>query len=281
MARPPPRPPRGSKRRMEQGQGAGAQGRPFVKQRGQAYVRSLPYHYGGRGVQSGGGRWSRGARNQRTGGYSGIELKFLDCGKSDFTVPAPTDCAGGEVAPEFGCTGCISAPAQGDAQSSRDGRRYTIKSVYVQGSHFASTSTDAVVNALPVVFVALVLDTQANAATIVSENVFTNGNDTSTVNSAPLRNLEYSSRYRVLDSTQIIPVPMGNANNAAVTTISQATTNCPFKLSWKGELPVTCNAGTTADVANITDNAIHVIAFGTVTANSSLLSYNSRVRFVG
>jgi len=72
-------------------------------------------------------------RNLRTGGFIGIELKFLDCAWNGVTVSSSTDGASGELQPSSGCTGAISVPAQGNAEQSRDGRRYTIKSIWVSG----------------------------------------------------------------------------------------------------------------------------------------------------
>lgn len=219
-------------------------------------------------------------RNLRTAGFLGIEKKFLDVYASNVAIPAPTDCAGGEMQPEGGCTGCLSAPAQGDGEQQRDGRKIMLKSCFVTGNIVATTAQDQA-DALmqPQFFVALVLDTQANGATVVSEQVFTNPNDTPYVNSFPLRNLQYSSRYRVLDYKQLAPDEVVVATDGAVTT-SQRFSNISFKLAWNGNLPVTFTS-TTADVANVADNAVHVIAFATDVSFTPLISYNSRVRFVG
>lgn len=219
-------------------------------------------------------------RNIRTAGYLGIERKFLDCYASSVPIPAPSDCSGGEMQPEGGCTNCISAPAQGDGEQNRDGRKIGIKNVFVTGSVAATAETDqADASAAPTIFVALVLDTQANGATVVSEQVFTNPNDTPLVNAYPLRNLQYSSRYRVLDH-KTIPLGPGHAFTDGANTGTENIAHVPFVLGFKGDIPVTFTS-TTADVANVTDNALHIIAFGTGTQYTPLLSYNSRIRFVG
>lgn len=220
--------------------------------------------------------------NPRTGGFLGIERKFLDVFASEVAVVAPTDCAGGEIQPEGGCTGCLSAPATGDGPSSRDGRKVTVDSIYVTGALSYQRTSDAPdILIPPVVYVALVQDMQTNGATVVSENVFTNPNDTALVNAKPLRNLENSTRYKVLDQVTIQGVGL-HINDAAATGSIQATT-VPFSLSktFKGGLIVSFNSGTTADVANVVDNSLHIVAFATSTNYTPGLSYNSRIRFMG
>lgn len=219
-------------------------------------------------------------RNIRTAGYLGIERKFLDVYASDVAIPAPTDATGAEMQPEGGCTGCLSAPAQGDGEQQRDGRKITLKSCFVNFTVRGSVASDqADVKAAPQVFVALVQDTQANGATVVSEQVFSNPNDTAYVNTYPLRNLQYSARYRVLDHKTVNMAPCYAINDAAATG-SLVCSEQTGTLNWKGNMPVTFT-GTTADVANVTDNAFHIIAYSTTTNFNPVISYCSRVRFVG
>lgn len=218
--------------------------------------------------------------NVRTGGYLGIERKFLDVYASDVAVQAPTDASGAEIQPEGGCTGCLSAPAQGDGEQQRDGRKIVIKSAFVVVTVRPSVAQDAVdILASPVIYVALVLDTQTNGATIVSEQVFTNPNDTAYVNTYPIRNLQYSSRYRVLDHKIMNMGPATAGTDGANTN----SINCNLRtctLKYNGDLPVTFT-NTTADVANVADNSLHIIAYATHTSMTPVLSYISRVRFVG
>lgn len=182
--------------------------------------------------------------------------------------------------PEGGCTGCISAPAQGDGEQNRDGRKITMKSCFVSFNVYPSVQSDSADSmSAPQVYVALVQDKQANGATVVSEQVFTNPNDTADVNTYPLRNLQYSSRYRVLDHKLVNLSPVSAGTDGA-NTISQIATSRSGVLSWNGEMPVTFTS-TTANVSNVTDNALHIIAFSTSSNYAPAISYNSRVRFVG
>lgn len=219
--------------------------------------------------------------NRRTGGFLGIEYKFLDCSFNSLSISASTDATGMEMQPSAGCTGCISVPAQGDSESERDGRQYTLKSCFVSGTCRMTTNADeADPEAQSGVFVALVLDTQANGATIDSEKVFSTP---STVASAmlpiPLRNLQYSKRFKVLDSKYI---PAGGAyafGDGANTGSVAGQQEMPFTLSWKGNI-VCDSSGTTANVSAAADNALHVLM---TQGGPYAMTFagKSRVRFVG
>lgn len=217
----------------------------------------------------------------RTGGLLGVEVKYLDVYASNLAIPAPADCSGGEMQPEGGCTDCLSVPAQGDGAQNRDGKKITMRSIFVSGtvhpSGAVSDASDAIMP--PHVYLALVLDTQANGATIVSEQVFTNPNDTPNANAKPLRNLEYSSRYRVLAQKTLSLAPAYGVTDGANTS-SNVCTPKAFTLSYAK--PIVMNfASTTADIANAKDNAIHLVAFATNASYVPNLSYNCRMRFVG
>lgn len=219
--------------------------------------------------------------NQRTAGFLGIEYKFLDCTWLNVSLTASSDASSAEVQPTAGCTSAISIPAQGDGESQRDGRKYTIKSAYVSGVISFTADGDL---ADPYqnngCFAALVLDTQANGATIVSEQVYTNtGGSGLQYMPQPLRNLQYSKRYRILDS-KYIPSPLMYAfTDGASTGSVSAQTTTPFSLSWKGNL-VCDSTGTAASVASAADNAIHLLIFNAGGLPKTFFG-KSRVRFLG
>lgn len=225
----------------------------------------------------GGSRWRR---NRRTAGYLGIEYKFLDPNLSDYNIPASTDASSGEMMPERGCTGCLTAPAQGNSESEREGRKIVVKSVFVSGCiNFTPVAGQTSPPITPYIFVALVMDTQTNAATLSSENVFTNPNDTALTNHFPLRNLEYSKRFKVLQHKSILcPLTIGQD---AAGTFSVSAEQRKFTLFWKGDMPVTFNSGVTANVSCVTDNSIHLIAYSTSATLTPSMYFNARTRFVG
>ncbi len=238
----------------------------------QRYPRSMAYYRS---------RLAPMASNISTRGFMGIELKFLDTANTGFALLAPTDAAGGEVQPGVGATGSISAMAQGDGEQQRDGRKCTLKSVYVSGRVDCSAQANQTAgdNAAQC-FIALVLDTQTNAATVASENVFANQSAAGTLAANPMRNLEFSSRFRIL-ATDILtfdqPQMVWDGTN-----VEQAGLSKSFKFFKKLNIPVVHNTtGTTANVSTITDNSLHIIAYTSSTSLAPNIRYNARVRFVG
>lgn len=221
-------------------------------------------------------------RNFRTGGFLGQELKFLDCAWNGVAVASSTDGSGGEMQPSTGCTQCISVPVQGDGEQERDGRTYIIKSVWVSGQvDYSTLAGQATFGEIGDMFFALVLDTQANGATVTSQNVFLNPSTNAiAMLPQPLRNLQYSKRFRIL-ATRVVKAPMLQVGQDAATTMVVAPAKRPnVSLGWKGNIKVD-TSGTTASVANATDNAIHLIAYAANTSHTPIFVGKSRMRFVG
>lgn len=220
--------------------------------------------------------------NARSGGYLGLELKFLDCAWNGVALGASTDGSGGELQPSSGSTNCISCPAQGDGESNRDGRKYVIKSCFVSGN-IDTTGLQDQANATDAAgfWFALVLDTQTNGATINSEDVYVNPSTSAiAMLPQPLRNLQNSKRFKILDSCfrnykDIYAFNDGGATGAIIG--GQLPT---VKLSWKGTIQVE-TTGTAADVASVSDNSLHVVAYAGSTGFTPVFIGKSRVRFMG
>ncbi len=234
------------------------------------------WSHGGRGVLSGGRRG-----NPRTAGFLGIELKFLDCAFNGVVLTAPTDATGGELQPSTGCTNALSVPAQGVGEQQRDGRAFTLKSMYINGViDWVALPDQADATEPPGVFIALVLDTQTNAAAINSEDVFDNPGTSAQTAITPLRNLENSKRFRVVDSVYLEAPQVASQTDGASTASYIPWGKCRFKLAWSGE--IRCDTkGTTADVASVTDNSFHLIGYSSTTNFTPSLFALSRARFVG
>lgn len=220
--------------------------------------------------------------NTRTGGFMGIELKFLDTAWNSVVMNSSANAANGELHPSTGCTTAISVPAQGDGESQRDGRVYTLKSVY--GSWIVTTSelqNQADASDSSGYWFALVLDKQANGATIVSENVFVNpSTDSRAMLPYALRNLQNQKRFRVLDSVYV-PAPMMYSITDGPNTGSLAAQQTPtFTLSWKGNIIVDC-IGTTASSASVSNNLIHLVGYAGDTNLAPSISGKARTRYVG
>jgi len=213
-------------------------------------------------------------------GFMGIEKKFLDTAKGVTTVAATAALTGGEYDPVAGSTGCLSCPATGDTEQSRDGKRIVIDSLILKGQlSLPQNDTLADPIAPGKVFVAVVLDTQTNGAQMNSEDCFKNFSAAAYLNSSPTKNLLFGNRFRILKSQVFDLTPPGFTGTTATYGHNGVQRNFDWYIPFKGGLPVNMNAGTTADVANVIDNSIHVIAFADV--GNTTIQYNGRIRFQG
>lgn len=218
------------------------------------------------------------ASNARTGGFIGRELKFFDTSFND-QLTSNNDWSGAEVDPAT--AQCISSPAQGDGEQQRDGRKIVIKSAFVNGVIELPRDVHAQGAEPDSVFVALVLDTQTNGAQLNSEDVYINpGGSHQKV--TPLRNLQYTSRFRVLDTarvefsnTNVYSLPLAVPPETGFSSGMMGT----FTLSKKLEVPVTfTGAGST--VSTVMDNSLHIVAISSHDQGCQM-HYNARIRFIG
>lgn len=217
--------------------------------------------------------------NAATAGFLGIEKKFLDSYRAAQAVSSVAALTGGEQDPSAGCTGCLNCPAQGDTEQSRDGKRIVCDSLILKGYVSIDPDASEAVAVATKVFVAVVLDTQTNGVgTPISEKIFKNLGGVSALNVDPTKNLLFGNRFRILKSQVYDLTPVGVAAAGALA-YNGTRRDFDWYIPFKGGLPVNLNAGTTADVANVIDNSLHVIAFCTSGAVS--ISYNARVRFQG
>lgn len=221
---------------------------------------------------------ARSIANAVTAGFLGIEKKFLDCSKSLTAITAASTLAGGEYDPSSGCSGCLSCPAQGDSEQQRDGKRIVIDSLILKGFVHNPGSASAAFEAESKVFIAVVLDTQSNGAQLDSEAVFKSLGATDVLNVCPTKNLLSGNRFRILKSQvfDLTPIGVASAGNLA---FNATRRDFDWYIPFKGGLQVNLNAGTTAEIANVIDNSLHVIAFATLAGCN--IAYNSRVRFQG
>ncbi len=211
--------------------------------------------------------------NPRVGGFLGFENKFLDLEVTDDAFA--TSWAAMNPASSVDC---ISAVAQGDGESNRDGRVYFINSIHLRGTIDMPVAESAAAPRSDVYArIALVWDTQANAATVTATDVMDGGQ---TEDWLAFRNLQNTKRFRVLkDMTRRIVVSQ-QMNEGAVNLFASTGAIVPWTMNvrFKKPVKVTC-VGTTGVIASISDNAFHVIGC----ANSTVceLNYQSRIRFTG
>jgi len=224
------------------------------------------------------GMSARQVSNMRIGGFLGIELKYVNYARSALALVSPVAAVGGTVDPATAL--CLNAIAQGDGEQQRDGKQVQVKSCYVTGViDIPATVNQTTAKNIPTVYIALVLDKQTNGAQLTSELVFENPSGASTTAANPLRNMQYTSRFDVLDSVCVeLEQPQVSFDGTNLETSGSRT---PFKLSWTGDL-MTQFTGTGATISVIQDNSLHLIAFaGPDLTAAPVISYNSRVRFVG
>lgn len=207
-------------------------------------------------------------RNVRTGGALGIEMKYQDTTYALAAISATW--AGGEA--ETNTYGLI-CPDQGAGASQRDGNQIIIKSIMIRG-HFqrASNGDNADCGNPAVNTLIVVLDTQTNGAQLAAEHVMVDAGQ----EAHQFRNLLYRKRFRVLARiTRSIMDVVAFTDGA--NTGSCAGNIKTFEIYRRVNIPVNFVSSTPA-VADIADNSIHVICAG---AASDLLTYQSRVRYVG
>lgn len=203
----------------------------------------------------------------------GVELKFWDTYVSATSVVLSA--ASAEVDPTSDMH-CLNAVPLGESQSGRIGRKIWIKSVDIKGickPHLAETAS----NALPDTMVRIIIykDKQTNGAQCNTEDVM---QDTGGVDLLSHRNLQYSDRFTILFD-KMVTVGRGNLMEDGTFSASISGKPATFRYLAKMNLPVTFS-GDTADIANIVNNSIHVMAMASEGAGATI-SYQARVRYIG
>lgn len=217
-------------------------------------------------------------RNTRTAGYLGIELKFYDTSLAGLAIPSPADATGGELDPST--TILFNSVVQGDGESQRDGRQISMRSIGIKGFINVNVQVNQTLgDVAPIIFLALVLDTQTNGATIASENVYTNKSANAMLAANPFRNLQFSKRFQVLKTLTLkLEQPEMTYDG---TNIEQGGYDHPFQMFVNLDGITVNYSGTTETVANITDNSLHLVGYASNVTSVPLIYYNARLRFVG
>lgn len=208
------------------------------------------------------------------------EIKFLDNSLVDTALVANTDWTGAELDPAT--TLCLTAPAQGDTASSRDGKQIIAKSINVKGKIYIPQSE--LVGSPPIgteVFVALILDRQTNNAQLNSEDIYSVVAANTGLLCRPLRNMNFAKRFKVL-KTQSFIFDNTALSHFAVDSFSKPARAIEF--DWFVDLKdmrINFNSTTTGVIGNVLDNSIHVVGITSATAENPAISYQSRFRFIG
>lgn len=219
-------------------------------------------------------------RNLASMGFLGIERKFYDTALVSQAITAPADATGGELDPS--ATSMISTPTQGDGEQQRDGRQISCLYVSIEGVVKLGAQED-IVDPPPSmhVFIACVLDTQSNGAQMNSEDCFKNTAANAALAPSCQRNLLFGARFRILKQKMFVLTPNTLATRAQ--NLHAANGTCrPFNwfIPLRG-LKINFNGGTTASIANVIDNSIHIIGYADHVTGTPNISYNARLRFMG
>lgn len=214
-------------------------------------------------------------------GFLSIERKFLDTALQATALVAPTDASGGEFDPST--TVMMSTPGQGDGPSQRDGKE--IAMLYLQFNCVLNIPKLEIQADAPSgcsIFVAIVLDTQTNAAQMNSEDCFTNPAAAALNAATPLKNLLFGKRFRILKE-RVFQMDVQTLSHFAVDSFSFGGVTKTFKwfIPLNG-MKVRFNAGTSTSIANCIDNSLHVIAYASnIAILAPTIAYSARLRFVG
>lgn len=218
-------------------------------------------------------------RNTTTAGFIGIEHKFFDTFLVDAVIANSDDGSGGVVDPSASVI--ISSPPQGSGPSDRDGKKILIESISISGNVSFAHNSSASLKTMPIIYVALVMDTQTNGASMTSELALQNLSGTLSMAANPMKNLLRSTRFQTLKVWEMQPLMPAILGRFDANTYETMGFRIPFDLFKKVSIPVNFNgAGVDANVANVSDNSLHMIAFSSLAAFAKI-SYHCRIRFVG
>lgn len=209
--------------------------------------------------------------NARTGGFLGLEKKFVDY---EYDAAVVQTVASAEADPATAL--CLNVSAQGDGPSEHDGRQAVIKSIEIRGTVLFSGTDAATPAESGYVRILVLLDKQTNGAQFNSEDVLKDPTDAD-LDSDAMRNLEFIERFQVLRDMTI-----HSGDRSSIWDGTSAPTEATYK-PFKIFIPLknlVCNfTSTTAAIANVKDNSIHVMAIGE--GGAAILRYVSRCRFFG
>ena len=173
----------------------------------------------------------------------------------------------------------LCSPTVGSALNQRIGREITIRKVKVHGRlHVAAQIAQGTGDSSCVVRVALVLDTQTNAAQMTGAQLFNDAlGPLSTLQS--FQNPNNFGRFRVLKDKQFSFTNMNIAGSPTTADLVQSGMNKPFKMSYvfPQGLKVRFNNTNGGNVADIIDNSLHMVAATDNGALAPAIMYYSRV----
>lgn len=210
----------------------------------------------------------------------GVELKFYDKSLIGSVLATNTDASGGEHDPSS--TILLNTVVRGDGEENRDGRKIVMRSIYLTGTiSCISQANQSSADNGALIFISLVLDKQTNGITIDSEDVYVNPGADALTSSSLMRNLKFVTRFTVLATVKLNMDNVNLAFSGNTDQMEQSGLIRSWEIYRKLNIPVLFSSGTGETVANIVDNSLHLLAWTTSATMAPLISYNSRLRFVG
>lgn len=218
--------------------------------------------------------------NIRTGGYVGVAKKYVDTWNTGTAMVAPTDAAGGELDATGVTVGALSqllGIVQGDGPTFRDGENVRWTSIQLQGTVTCAPQVDqTAIDVGTKVFLALVLDTQTNAAQLNSEDVYSNPSASAANAPHPLRDMQRTKRFKVLRTWTHEFMPPAVSYDG--TNIEQGG------LIWSFDCYINLDitqqyVSNSSVISSIQDNSFHLIGYTNSTALAPTVQYLCRGRF--
>jgi hypothetical protein len=252
-------------------------------------ARPYKRRYSGR-IPSASRRKLRAVANLRTGGNVGQELKFYDSEQThNNTVSLPNSVVAMDAAlPTGGVAGVyyINNPAVGSSSWQRDGRVIRNISIEVVGQvvFYMTSQLMSAVPRMPTVCVALVLDTQVNAAAAGPAGTGAAIYDAPNTLALPLRNMSNTTRYRVLAFKRIVCSVTPTQDAGSSTTEASGYQTKVFRMNRKLGFKTNFKAAAAAAPAkdDIVDNGLFLMSWAdTITGISSDVHFATRLRFRG
>lgn len=229
--------------------------------------------------------------NTTTSGLLGIELKYGDL---HWTQPIVWNdpAVGGFPAAAYADPTAqhLVAVSQGTGPQQRVGNKITLKSVYCSGTVLFPGWNNVDIGGLFAgnirsqhVHIALVLDKQTNGVRPSVGSIYTRGGVANNL-MGPLRNMANTARFRVLKTWDLyrdmqgLLQPAGGASDAP-----DVMKKWEWSMNLKDLVINFLPTATTGNIADIMDNALHIVAWyddnGWQTAPT--ITYSMRFRFLG
>lgn len=194
--------------------------------------------------------------------------------------------AGGELDATSGAVGaevalnCLFAPIQGDDIANRQGRKAFVKKIRITGTMIMPTQTAQTTLDTPAkVRLILYCDKQSNGTQSQAEEVIQSGSDTSPLNM--FQNTATFGRFKIYKDKTYTFSPIQGVNDTGATGgVVQGAQKKHFKLTANINMWVNYKSTNGGTVADVTDNAFHLIGATDGVTTAPTIHYKVRTSFL-